>query len=583
MRRTKIICTIGPATEDKDVIKRLIQSGMDAARLNFSHGNHQEHKKRIDTIREAAEEVNKPIAIILDTKGPEIRIGNFKNGEVYLEKGQEFVLTTEEGTEGDNKRVWVTYSELPQSVEKGSVILLDDGLIELKVVDIREKEVVCIVQNSGILKNKKGVNLPGVSLKLPAVTEKDYHDIIFGIRNEVDYIAASFVRRASDVLEIRRILEENEAFHIGIISKIENREGVQNINEIIKTSDGIMVARGDLGVEIPAEEVPLIQKDIIKKCNKAGKPVITATQMLESMIYNPRPTRAEASDVANAILDGADAVMLSGETAVGKFPVETVRIMSRIAAKAETAIDYRNILKQKDTTPKTITDAIGHATVTTALDLEAAAIISATKSGYTARMISKYRPPSKIIAVTPNEKVLRKLSLTWGVISLLAPEKETTDEMIDESILAALQSGNIKNGDLVVITAGVPVGITGTTNLLRVQIVGDVLIKGSGIGSKHVTAKTFLARTPEEAMKIKEGNILVVKSTDKEYVAALRKAGGIVAEEGGLTSHAAVVGLTLGIPVIVGAEGALEKLSSGLLVTIDPVRGLLYKGKAMIK
>jgi len=583
MRRTKIICTIGPATEDKDVIKRLIQNGMDVARLNFSHGSHEEHKKRIDTIREAAEEVNKPIAIILDTKGPEIRIGSFKKGEVYLEKGQEFVLTTEEGIEGDNERVWVTYSELPQSVEKGSVILLDDGLIELEVVDIREKEVVCIVQNSGILRDRKGVNLPGVSLELPAVTEKDYHDIIFGIQNEVDYIAASFIRRASDVLEIRRILEENEAFHIGIISKIENREGVKNINEIIKTSDGIMVARGDLGVEIPAEEVPLIQKDIIKRCNKAGKPVITATQMLESMINNPRPTRAEASDVANAILDGTDAVMLSGETAVGRFPVETVRIMSRIAEKAETAIDYRNILKQKDTTTKTITDAIGHATVTTALDLEAAAIISATKSGYTARMISKYRPPSKIIAVTPEEKVLRKLSLTWGVIPLLAPEKETTDEMIDESILAALQSGNIKNGDLVVITAGVPVGITGTTNLLKVQIVGDVLIKGTGIGSKHVTAKTFLAKTPEEAMKIKEGDILVVKSTDKEYVAALKKAGGIVAEEGGLTSHAAVVGLNLGIPVIVGAEGASEKLSSGILVTLDPVRGLLYKGRAMIK
>lgn len=583
MRKTKIICTIGPASEDKEVLSKLVENGMDVARLNFSHGTHEEHEKRINTIREVSKHKNKPVAIILDTKGPEIRIGTFEKGQVELNKGQKFTLTTREDTVGNEEKVWVNYSRLPQKVDTGSRILLDDGLIELKVLEKYDYDVVCEVQNSGILKDKKGVNLPGVNVDLPAVTEKDYKDIIFGIRKDVDFIAASFIRSASDVLEIRRILEDNDAFNIGIISKIENRQGVENIKEIIKTSDGIMVARGDLGVEIPAEEVPLIQKRIIKMCNDVGKPVITATQMLESMINNPRPTRAEASDVANAILDGTDAVMLSGETAVGRFPVETVSIMGKIAEKAETAIDYREIFYKKNSSKKTITDAISHATVTTAMDLEARAIITATKSGYTARMVSKYRPPSKIIAVTPDEKVLRKLSLSWGVIALKSPNKETTDEMIEESLFAALEGGYIKNGDLVVITAGVPVGVTGTTNLLKVEIVGDVLFNGSGIGTKHATGYTFIAKTPEDALKIKNGDILVVKATDKEYMPALRKASGIIAEEGGLTSHAAIAALNLGIPAIVGAEGVMDKLESGMLVTIDPMRGQVYKGRAMIK
>lgn len=582
MRRTKIICTIGPASERLEIIKELIRKGMDIARLNFSHGTHEEHRKRIEMIRKAADELGIPVAILLDTKGPEIRIGTFKEKKVYLEEGQKFVLTGDEIV-GDKTRVSVTYKDLARDVRAGNLILLDDGLIELEVEDIRGKEIICRVLNRGEISDRKGVNVPGLSINLPAVTEKDIKDILFGIEMDIDFIAASFIRKASDVLEIRRVLEENNATHINIISKIENREGVGNIDEILKVSDGIMVARGDLGVEIPAEEVPLIQKMMIEKCNRVGKPVITATQMLDSMIRNPRPTRAEASDVANAILDGTDAIMLSGETAMGKYPVESVEMMAKIAERAESAIRVKEIKGKEGLAPaKTVTDAISYATVAIAHELGATAIITSTKSGYTARMVSKYRPLARIIAVTPCERVMRKLSLAWGVKPLLVPNSETTDEMFERAIEGALKSGFIKNGDLVIITAGVPVGVTGTTNLLKVHIVGDVLAKGTGIGHKAVTGRVFIAKTAKEANGIEEGDILVTTGTDREFIPAMERSGGIIAEEGGLTSHAAVVGLELGIPVIVGVEGATDKLPNGILITIDPVRGLIYKGKANI-
>ncbi|NPV29556.1 MAG: pyruvate kinase [Firmicutes bacterium] len=582
MRKTKIVCTIGPASDSLEVMKELLKAGMDVARLNFSHGTHEEHERRLHNLRRAAAELGSNLAIMLDTKGPEIRIGLLKGGRVLLREGARVTLTTEE-IEGDENRISVTYKGLPRSVKPGDMVLLDDGMIGLKVLEAGDTEVDCEVVFGGELTNRKGVNLPGVPLDLPAVTEQDVADINFGIDHEVDFIAASFVRRAADVLAVRRLLEARDA-DIHIIAKIENEEGVKNLDEIIKVADGVMVARGDLGVEIPTEEVPLIQKKIIEKCNRAGKPVITATQMLESMIRNPRPTRAEASDVANAILDGTDAVMLSGETASGKYPVEAVRIMARIAERTEQALDYGQILLKKGAAaPRTITDAISHATCTTAQDLGAAAIITVTKSGFTARMVSKYRPRAPIVAVSPSEKVRRKLSLVWGVQALGIPFTANTDEMIKEAVDTGLAEGLIKCGDLIVITAGVPVGVPGTTNLLKVHIVGEVLARGTGIGNRAVIGKVRICKKPEEALaRVNRGDILVTTSTDRDFIPSMQKAGAIITEEGGLTSHAAIVGLNLGIPVVVGVEGATEILKDGGTVTVDSMRGLIYRGATTV-
>ncbi|MDN5330807.1 MAG: pyruvate kinase [Tepidanaerobacteraceae bacterium] len=582
MRRTKIVCTIGPASEKKEIIKELIKAGMNVARLNFSHGTHEEHGARIAAIREAARELNASVAIMLDTKGPEIRLGTFASGKVFLEKGQEFTLVTYP-VEGDNKRVFVNLKEITKLVNAGDRILLADGLIELEVKKVADAEIQCTVLNGGELSSKKGVNLPGKSIPLPVVTPKDVEDILFGIKMEVDFIAASFIRKASDVLAIRKILEENGGNDIQIIAKIENQEGVQNLDEIIKVADGIMVARGDLGVEIPVEEVPLVQKIIIEKCNRAGKPVITATQMLESMIKNPRPTRAEATDVANAIMDGTDAIMLSGETAAGDFPVEAVKVMARIAQKVEESVSLDATAVKRQTSIRTVTDAISHATYTIAKDLGASAVITSTKSGYTARMVAKFRPSAPIIAVTPREKVTRTLQIVWGVFPIRVKETTSTDEMFREAVNGALESGLIKKGDLVVITAGVPLYVSGTTNLIRVQVVGDVVLKGTGIGNKSIYGTVHVARTLREAEAMPDGCILVVTSTDKDYMPVIRRASAIIAEEGGLTSHAAIAGIELGIPVIVGAEGATEKLSTGDQVTIDCQRGLVYKGVADVK
>ncbi|WP_027363260.1 pyruvate kinase [Desulfotruncus alcoholivorax] len=582
MRRTKIVCTIGPASESVEMLEKMMLAGMNVARLNFSHGTHEEHAKRIKAIREAAGNVGKNIAIMLDTKGPEIRLGMLEKEPVELKAGADVCLTTED-VKGTEQLLPVSYKGLPGDVKAGDRILISDGLIALRVKAVDGPNIFCKIENGGEITSQKGVNVPGVKVSLPSLTENDKKDIIFGIENNLDFVAASFIRKASDVLAIRRIIEDNNG-HMDIISKIESREAVVNLAEIIKVSDGIMVARGDLGVEIPPEEVPLIQKTIIEKCNQTGKPVITATQMLESMIQNPRPTRAEASDVANAILDGTDAIMLSGETAAGKYPIEAVETMARIAAQAESAIKFEELLKNKRRAlSKTVTDAISHATVTTAMDLGAAAIISSTEAGYTARMVSKYRPRAPVIAATPHAKVLRKLALVWGVQPLLVGRTEDTDSMINAAVEVSLAAGLIKAGDLTVITAGVPVGVHGTTNLIKVHTVGDIIARGTGIGNKAVTGSVCVAGSWREAVeKLREGQILVTYDTDRDFIPAIEKASAIITEVGGLTSHAAIVGLEFGIPVIVGLEGATSIIPDGEIVTVDGQRGLVYKGTARV-
>lgn len=584
MKKTKIIGTIGPASESEEVLKQLFKNGLDVCRLNFSHGSHEEHKKRIDTIKKVREELNMPIAIMLDTKGPEIRIGDFQDGIVEIQEGDIFTLTTRDII-GNKDIVSVSYKGLPNDVNKGTKILIDDGLLELEVLEIvNGTDIKCIALNNGTLKNRKGVNVPNVKINLPAVTEKDVKDIIFGIENEVDFIAASFVRKASDVLEIRKILEENNGDFIEIIAKIENQEGVDNIDEILAAADGIMVARGDLGVEIQTEEIPIVQKELIRKANLAGKPVITATQMLDSMIRNPRPTRAEVTDVANAILDGSSAIMLSGETAAGKYPLEAVKTMYNIAVRTEESLDYNAILQSKFSIAElSTTNAISKATCTTAMDLGASAIITATSSGFTSKAISKFRPKAPIIAATTSKMVMRRLSIVWGVYPVLAPYSDSTDEVIELSIQAAVENNYVKEGDLVVITAGIPVGTSGSTNLIKVHTIGKVLLKGMGIGNKSTLGKVCIINNFEELeTKFKEGDIIVCKYTDKEIVKYMEKASAIITEQGGLTSHAAIVGLNLNKPTIVGAEDATNILEDGELVTVDCITGRVYKGEARV-
>jgi pyruvate kinase len=584
MKKTKIVCTIGPSSEKEEVLRELFLKGLNVCRLNFSHGSHEEHKRRIDTIKKVREELELPIGIMLDTKGPEIRLGNFKEGIIELAEGDIFTLTTREIL-GDKDIVSVSYKGLPGDVKKDNTILIDDGLVEVKVLEIlNDTDVKCIVLNGGTLKDHKGVNIPNVSINLPAITKKDIDDIIFGIENGIDFIAASFVRKASDVLEIRKILEENNGEYIEIISKIENQEGVDNIDEILNASDGIMVARGDLGVEIQTEEIPLVQKELIKKCNIAGKPVITATQMLDSMMRNPRPTRAEVTDVANAILDGSDAIMLSGETAAGKYPIESVRTMYNIATRTEESLNYNEILKSKTLANEvSTTNAISKATCTTAQDLGASAIITATSSGYTSRAISKFKPRSPIIAATTSERVMRKLSLVWGVYPVLSTVSDSTDEVIDLSIHSALKKGYIKEGDLIVITAGIPVGVSGSTNLIKVHTIGKVLLRGTGIGKESISGKVCMGSSAEEIKnKFKDGDILVSICTDREMVQYMEKASAIIVEQGGLTSHAAIVGLNLEKPTIVGTEGATTLLKDGDTVTVDSITGLVYRGEARV-
>ncbi|NLI89073.1 MAG: pyruvate kinase [Epulopiscium sp.] len=581
MRRTKIIGTLGPKTRDVESVRKIFDAGVDAIRINFSHDNHEIHGKTAKTVQQVRKETGKPIPLILDTKGPEIRTGPFKdNAEIQLNIGDTFTLTTED-IEGDKDRVSVSYKNLPYDLRRGSRVLIDDGLIELRVKKLTDTEVECVVENPGVISSRKGINIPDVLVNLPSLTEKDIDDIKFGIKAGFDYIAVSFVRKASDILKIRQILEENNGSHIGIIAKIENREGVDNIDEILEVTDSIMVARGDLGVEIPPEEVPIVQKQLIDKANSKGRVVITATQMLDSMIRNPRPTRAEASDVANAIFDGTSAIMLSGETAQGDYPLEAIEMMSRIAESAESAKQYNEPLNEKGM-EVSITNSISHATCRTAEELEAASIITVTKSGYTAHAVSKYKPFCPVIACTTDEKVLYKLNLVWGCYPILIEEKNTNDEIFEAAIEGAEDIGLIKQGDLVVLTAGAPVGTSGTTNVLQVQHVGNVLTKGKGYGNKVVTAKSSVVKVLAEADKyFKTGNVLVTSKTDNSMLPYMKRASGIVVEDDSPDdiNHAVIVARALEIPVITGARNATDLIHPNILITVDSSKGYIFSGE----
>ncbi len=470
MRRTKIVCTLGPSTDDYAVLKAMVRAGMNVARLNFSHGTYDEHKRRMDMVKRARKELGVPVAIMLDTKGPEIRIRTFKNGSVELKKGDKFTLTTRE-VEGDGSIVSVTYEDLPRYVKKGACILVNDGLIELAVESVSATDVVTVVKNDGALSSRKSINLPDTDIDMPYLSDADRADIEFGLEQDVDYIAMSFVRSVEDVRIIKRLLGEHDCNDVQLIAKIENRSGVDNISSILAECDGAMVARGDMGVEIPFEELPGIQKDIISRCYRQGKKVITATQMLESMINNPRPTRAEISDVANAIYDGSSAIMLSGETAAGAFPVEAVRTMATIAERAEGGINYRKRFNNLEPQIKSVTDAVSHSTCAAAFDLDANAIISVSQTGYTSRKISRFRPSAPIIAATTSVKAYNQLAMNWGVAPTLAKMQDSSDELFRHAMQCALNTGLVAEGDLVVIVAGVPVGIAGNTNTMRIEYV----------------------------------------------------------------------------------------------------------------
>ncbi len=587
-RKTKIVCTLGPATDDEAVLKSLIEEGMDVARFNFSHGTHGEQEARLAKLVKLREEAGRPVAALLDTKGPEIRLRDFTGGRAELKDGQTFTLTTEEIV-GDASRASITYKDLPDDVKPGDRILIDDGLIGMEVAEIRPvadakadadgnvpMDIVCRVVNGGMVSNKKGINVPNVALSMPYVSEQDYKDILFGIDHDYDFIAASFVRTAEDVLAIRRILEENGGEGINIISKIENMQGVENIDDIIRVSDGIMVARGDMGVEIPLEDVPVIQKMIIKKVCSLGKVVITATQMLDSMMKHPRPTRAEATDVANAIYDGTSAIMLSGETAAGMYPIEAVKTMVRIAIRTEQDINYLQRFRQQTTMSNPdVTNAISHATCTMAGDLNAAAIITVSKSGRTARMVSKYRPSCPIVGGCLTRKVCRQLGLSWGVVPLLLEEKSQAEELFDYAVDETESGGIIEKGDVVVLTAGVPLGVSGTTNLIKVQVAGHILVKGKGLTNKKVSANLCVCRSEEDLRNFKVGDIIVASDTNNSMLPQMREASGLIVEADSEDCHAAIAGLSLEIPVLIGAENATGILKSSAYVELDCADGVV--------
>ena len=585
MRKTKIICTLGPSTDKDGVLRELIANGMNVARFNFSHGSHEEHKGRLDLLKSLREELGKPVAALLDTKGPEIRLKDFKNGTEMLEAGQTFTLTTRD-VEGTKEICSITYKDLPHDVAPGGTIMLDDGLIKLQIQTVNDTDIVCTVLNNGKIKNKKGVNVPGVHLSMPYMSQRDKDDIIFGIEQGFDFIAASFVRTAQDVYEIRNLLNEYDS-NIRIIAKIENREGVNNIDSILAAADAVMVARGDLGVEIDFTELPGIQKTIIDRSFSFGKPIVTATQMLDSMMVNPRPTRAEISDVANAIYDGTSAIMLSGETAAGAYPVEALKTMSAIAERTEQEGHYlRGRLMEPNTGKISVSDATAHAACLTAKDVNAAAIVTVSESGTTARLLSKYRPQQPIIACVMKEQVQRQLSLSWGITSLMMPLAHSTDELIEMSTALAKENGFLHNGELAVVTAGVPVGISGTTNMIKIHMVGNCLATGVGVGPENAevsnaTGKACVCRTLDEVRaKFKPGMVLVVPSTSNEMLNYVRDAAALVVEEPGLNSHAAIVGKALLKPTVVGAVGATSHIRDGLMIAVDCAHGSVQRLQA---
>ena len=580
MRKTKIICTLGPSTDQEGVLRELVANGMNVARFNFSHGSHEEHLGRFEKLKAIREELGLPVAALLDTKGPEIRLRDFKNGTEMLEAGQTFTLTTRE-VEGTKEICSITYKDLPQDVQPGGTIMLDDGLIKLQVQTVNDTDIVCKVLNNGKIKNKKGVNVPGVHLSMPYMSQRDKDDIIFGIQQGFDFIAASFVRTAQDVYDIRNLLNQYDS-NIRIIAKIENREGVNNIDSILAAADAVMVARGDLGVEIDFTELPGIQKTIIDRSFSFGKPIVTATQMLDSMIVNPRPTRAEISDVANAIYDGTSAIMLSGETAAGAYPVEALKTMSAIAERTEQeGFHLRGRMMDSNPGKISVSDATAHAACLTARDVNAAAIVTVSESGTTARLLSKYRPQQPIIACVMREQVQRQLSLSWGITPLMMSLAHSTDELIEMSTALAKENGYLHNGELAVVTAGVPVGVSGTTNMIKIHMVGNCLATGVGVGPENndvASGKACVCRTMDEVRaKFKPGMVLVVPSTSNEMLSFVRDAAALVVEEPGLNSHAAIAGKALLKPTVVGAAGATSHIRDGLMVAVDCAHGSVQR------
>ena len=585
MRKTKIICTLGPSTDKDGVLRELVANGMNVARFNFSHGSHEEHKGRLDNLKAIRAELGKPVAALLDTKGPEIRLKEFKNGVEMLEAGQTFTLTTRE-VEGTKEICSITYKDLPQDVHEGGTIMLDDGLIKLRITNVTDTDITCEVLNSGKIKNKKGVNVPGVHLSMPYLSQRDRDDIIFGVQQGFDFIAASFVRTAQDVYDIRNLLNEYDS-NIRIIAKIENREGVNNIDSILAAADAVMVARGDLGVEIDFTELPGIQKSVIDRSFSFGKPIVTATQMLDSMMVNPRPTRAEISDVANAIYDGTSAIMLSGETAAGAYPVEALKTMSAIAERTENEVHYRdNRLVDAHGGQISVSDATAHAACLTARDVNATAIVTVSESGNTARLLSKYRPAQPIIACVMNEQVQRQLAISWGITPLMMALAHSTDELIEMSTNLAKENGYLHDGELAVVTAGVPVGVSGTTNMIKIHMIGNCLATGVGIGPEgsalaNATGKACVCHNLDELRaKFKPGMVLVVSSTSNEMLSYVRDAAAIVVEEPGLNSHAAIAGKALLKPTIVGAAGATSHIRDGLMVAVDCAHGSVQRLQA---
>ena len=585
MRKTKIICTLGPSTDKDGVLRELVANGMNVARFNFSHGSYEEHKGRLDNLKAIRAELGKPVAALLDTKGPEIRLKEFKNGVEMLEAGQTFTLTTRD-VEGTKEICAISYKDLPQDVQAGGTIMLDDGLIKLRIEKVTDTDITCTVLNSGKIKTKKGVNVPGVHLSMPYLSQRDRDDIIFGVQQGFDFIAASFVRTAQDVYDIRNLLNEYDS-NIRIIAKIENREGVDNIDSILAAADAVMVARGDLGVEIDFTELPGIQKSVIDRSFSFGKPIVTATQMLDSMMVNPRPTRAEISDVANAIYDGTSAIMLSGETAAGAYPVEALKTMSAIAERTENEVHYRdNRLVDAGNGQISVSDATAHAACLTAKDVNATAIVTVSESGNTARLLSKYRPAQPIIACVMNEQVQRQLSISWGITPLMMPLAHSTDELIEMSTALAKENGYLHDGELAVVTAGVPVGVSGTTNMIKIHMIGNCLATGVGIGPEgavmaNATGKACVCHSIDELRaKFKPGMVLVVPSTSNEMLSYVRDAAALVVEEPGLNSHAAIAGKALLKPTIVGAAGATSHIRDGLMIAVDCAHGSVQRLQA---